>query len=212
MRMQETRGKEHLERPFSEACERNKVPIGEILRLVFTEPAHILEIGSGTGQHAVHFGALLPHLTWQTSDLPENHAGIRQWLEEAQLSNVLQPITLDVSGKWPKQKFDGIFTANTLHIMPWENGRKTLEGASRLLNHGGLLVIYGPFNYGGQYIAESNARFDEWLKARDTHSAIRDFEAVRDFAVRHGLRFCSDHAMPANNRLLVFARTQCPED
>lgn len=209
MRMQETRRKEHLERPFSEACERNKAPIGDILRHVFTLPAHILEIGSGTGQHAVHFGSLLPHLTWQTSDLTANHDGIRLWLEESQLPNVLMPITLDVSRKWPQKKFDGIFTANTLHIMPWDNGHKLLEGAAHSLNLGGLLVIYGPFNYGGQYTSESNARFDDWLKARDPLSAIRDFEAVSDYAGRHGLRLCSDHAMPANNRLLVFALTHC---
>lgn len=210
MRMQETAREEHLalEKPYSEACERNKTPIQVILHGVFDVPGHILEIGSGTGQHAVHFGATLPHLTWQTSDLSENHAGIRMWLDEAQLSNVLPPITLDVAGAWPDQEFDGIFTANTLHIMPWETGQMLLEGAARILKQRGKLVIYGPFNYGGAYTSESNARFDEWLKNRDPRSGIRDFEAMTACASLHGLRLSADHAMPANNRILVFSKVR----
>ena len=208
MRMQETLREEHLERPFSEACERNKHPIQVILHGVFDAPGHILEIGSGTGQHAVHFGATLPHLTWQTSDLSDNHAGIRLWLEEAGLPNVLPPIPLDVTGEWPQTVFDGIFTANTLHIMPWEAGQKLIEGATRVLKQRGKLVIYGPFNYGGTYTSESNARFDEWLKTRDPRSAIRDFEAVNECARLAGFKLCADHAMPANNRMLVFTKTQ----
>lgn len=210
MRMQETLREEHLasDRPFSEACERNKTPIQVILHGVFDVSGHVLEIGSGTGQHAVHFGAALPHLTWQTSDLPENHAGIRLWLEGAGLPNVLAPISLDVSGAWPRMEFDGIFTANTLHIMPWETGQKLIEGAAGVLKQSGKLVIYGPFNYGGAYTSESNARFDEWLKTRDPRSAIRDFEAVIECASLAGFRLCADHAMPANNRMLVFTKTQ----
>jgi len=174
-------------------------------------PGTILEIGSGTGQHAVHFGAELPHLTWQTSDLPENHAGICQWLEVARLQNVLPPITLDVTGAWPLMEYDGIFTANTLHIMPWEAGQQLIAGAGRALRSCGKLVIYGPFNYGGTYTSESNARFDEWLKARDARSAIRDFEAVNECARLAGFELSADHAMPANNRLLIFTRTSCPK-
>lgn len=213
MRMQETLRENHLkpERPFSEACERNKTPIQVFLHRVFDVPGNILEIGSGTGQHAVHFGAAFPYLTWQPSDLPGNLADIRLWIEDADLPNVLPPIVLDVNGEWPNTEFDGIFTANTFHIMPWENGQKLLAGAARALKQSGRLVIYGPFNYGGQYTSESNARFDEWLKARDPRSAIRDFEALRDCASLHGLRLCSDHSMPANNRLLVFTKMQCPQ-
>lgn len=209
MRMQETHREEPLapERPFSEACERNKTPIQVILHQVFDVPGHILEIGSGTGQHAVHFGATLPHLTWHTSDLPGNHAGIRMWLEAAGLPNVLPPIALDVNGEWPAQQFDGVFTANTLHIMPWEAGQKLIEGAARTLKQSGKLVIYGPFNYGGAYTSESNARFDEWLKVRDPRSGIRDVEAVIEYASRYVLRLSADHAMPANNRTLVFTKT-----
>lgn len=194
------------EKPFSEACERNKTPILAILRELFAQPARILEIGTGTGQHAVHFGAALPHVVWQTSDLPANHAGIQAWLDEAALPNVLAPINLDVNGSWPGQSYDGVFTANTLHIVSWDLAQKLVAGAGGLLNKGGRLVIYGPFNYRGAYTSDSNARFDEWLKDRDARSGIRDFEAVVKCAETNGMRLQADHAMPANNRLLVLEK------
>jgi SAM-dependent methyltransferase len=195
------------EKPFSESCERNQAPILERLREVFSQAANILEIGSGTGQHAVHFGAALPHLIWQTSDLPANHLGIQAWLDEAALPNVLPPIALDVNAPWPEQVFDGVFTANTLHIVGWDAGQKLIAGAGKVLRPGGQLVIYGPFNYRGAYTSDSNARFDEWLKNRDARSGIRDFEAVIKCAEFNGLQLEVDHAMPANNRLLVFIKT-----
>lgn len=194
------------EKPLSESCERNKAPILATLREVFCQPARILEIGSGTGQHAVHFGAALPHLTWQTSDLPANHAGIRAWLEDAALPNVLAPLALDVNGPWPDGAYDGIFTANTLHIVSWELAQKLIAGAGRLLRKDGRLAVYGPFNYAGNFTSDSNARFDEWLKNRDPLSGIRDFEAVVNCAEINGLHLEADHAMPANNRLLVFVK------
>ena len=194
------------EKPFSESCERNREPIHAILREVFTTPGKVLEIGSGTGQHAVYFSAALPHLIWQTSDVPANHAGIQQWLDEARLPNVLPPLTLDVHGTWPDGEFDGVFTANTLHIIDWAGGQKLIAGAAARLLPGGRLVIYGPFNYGGQFTSESNARFERWLKERNPVSGIRDFEAVLATAEAHRMRLLADHAMPANNRLLVFYR------
>jgi SAM-dependent methyltransferase len=194
------------EKPFSESCERNKAPILASLREVFSQPARILEIGSGTGQHAVHFGAALPHLLWQTSDLPANHAGIRAWLDEAALPNVLAPIVLDVNGPWPMHHYEGVFTANTLHIVSWALAQKLIAGAARVLEKGGRLAIYGPFNYGGTFTSDSNARFDDWLKNRDPVSGIRDFEAVMKCAEINGLHLHADHAMPANNRLLVFVK------
>ena len=194
------------EKPFSESCERNKEPILAILREAFSQPARILEIGSGTGQHAVHFGAALPHLTWQTSDLIANHAGIRAWIEEAALPNVLAPISLDVNGPWPERNYDGVFTANTLHIVSWDLAQKLIAGAARLLEQGGRLVIYGPFNYNGRFTSDSNARFDAWLKDRDSDSGIRDFEAVVECAEINGLYLQADHSMPANNRTLIFVK------
>ena len=194
-------------KPFSEASENNREPILVVLREAFAQVSGVLEIGSGTGQHAVHFAQHLPHLTWQTSDLPVHHAGIQAWLDEAQLANARPPIALDVNDKpWPVTPVDGVFTANTLHIVSWPEVVCLLAGAGQLLPPGGVLCIYGPFNYGGQFTSESNARFDSWLKARDPHSGVRDFEAVCAVALEHGLALQHDHAMPVNNRTLVFHR------
>lgn len=194
----------NADKPFSESCERNKDPILAILREVFPASAKVLEIGSGTGQHAVHFAAAMPHVQWQTSDLLENHPGILAWLNEAALPNLLPPITLDVNGDWPTQQFDGVFTANTLHIVSWDTAQNLIKAAAGRLQPGGKLAIYGPFNYGGQFTSDSNARFEDWLKARNPDSGIRDFEAVAACAKQAGLTLEADHAMPANNRLLIF--------
>jgi SAM-dependent methyltransferase len=196
-----------LQKPYSEACERNKDPILVILRQAFAGAGSTLEIGSGTGQHAVYFGAALPHLTWQTSDLPDNHAGIRMWLEEAELPNVRPPLALNVcEERWPVHGADAVFTANTLHIMSWPQVEKMFSGMGRILNPGGVVCIYGPFNYGGTFTSDSNARFDAMLRSRDAESGIRDFEAVQKLGLQNGLTFEADHPMPANNRLLVFRK------
>lgn len=196
-----------LQKPFSEACERNKDPILEILRSAFADASSVLEIGSGTGQHAVHFGAVLPHLTWQTTDLPDNHAGIRMWLEESGLNNVLPPLVLDVGAdQWPVGSIDAAFTANTLHIMSWLEVGHLFTGIGRILYPGDPLCIYGPFNYKGAHTSDSNARFDAMLRTRDPASGIRDFEAVQKLGSQNGLTFAADHPMPANNRMLVFRK------
>jgi cyclopropane fatty-acyl-phospholipid synthase-like methyltransferase len=194
------------DKPFSESCERNKGPILEILLGVFDQPGRVLEIGSGTGQHAVHFAGAMPYLTWQTSDLPASHAGIHAWLEEAGLPNLLPPLNLDVTGTWPSASFDYVFSANTLHIMGWPEVIRFFDGVGRVLRLGGRLAVYGPFNYGGQYTSESNARFDEWLKNRNPVSGIRNFEDVGKLASDAGLSLLADHAMPANNRILVWEK------
>lgn len=196
-----------MQKPYAEACERNKGPILEILRHAFAEAGSALEIGSGTGQHAVYFGEALPHLTWQTSDLPDNHAGIRMWLEEAGLPNVRPPLTLNVSeDRWPVVNVDAAFTANTLHIMSWPEVERMFSGIGRILQPGGALCIYGPFNYGGTHTSDSNARFDAMLRARDAASGIRNFEDVQKLGLKNGLELLADHEMPANNRLLVFRK------
>ena len=167
----------------------------------------MLEIGSGTGQHAVYFGKALPHLIWQTSDLPDNHAGILAWLNEAALINVKSPLALNVEdGVWPLATVDGIFSANTAHIISWPQVTAMFAGIGRVLAPGGIACLYGPFNFAGTYTAESNARFDVWLKARDPLSGIRDFEAVDALARAQGLVLQHDYAMPANNRMLVWQR------
>ncbi len=192
-------------KPFSEACENNQAPILAILREAFSTVHSVLEIGSGTGQHAVYFARHLPYLNWQTSDLAANHPGIHAWLDEAALPNTRPPIALDVNANpWPVEAVDGIFTANTLHIISWPEVEQLFRGAGQALLPGGVMCVYGPFNYGGKFTAPSNARFDEWLKARDPASGVRDFEAVCALALRHGLTLVADHAMPVNNRTLVF--------
>ncbi|WP_151636940.1 DUF938 domain-containing protein [Noviherbaspirillum aerium] len=194
---------------YSAACERNRGPILEVLRGALAGASRVLEIGSGTGQHAVFFGAALPHLTWQTSDLPQNHPSIRAWIDESGLPNVLAPIALDTGGEaWPRQSFDAVFTANTCHIMAWEEVVAMFAGVARLLQPSGVVCVYGPFNYGGRFTSDSNARFDASLRAQAAHMGIRDFEAIDALAGKHGLALSADHEMPANNRLLVWMKTR----
>ena len=193
-------------KPHSEACERNRGPILEVLREHFADRRHVLEIGSGTGQHAVHFAAALPRLSWQTSDVDSNLPGIRAWLQEAGLPNLPQPIELEVTGRWPDARFDAVFTANTLHIMSWLEVRAFFAALPKVLTPDALLAVYGPFNYDGRFTSPSNAAFDQWLKQRSPHSGIRDFAAVDELARSIGLTLVEDRPMPANNRTLVWRR------
>lgn len=193
-------------KPFAPACERNQGPILEVLRQYFPDRRRVLEIASGTGQHAVFFAPAFPNAIWQTSDVEENLPGIRMWLDEAALPNLPPPLTLDVTGPWPDDRFDAIFSANSLHIMPWSAVEQFFAGVGRALESGGILAVYGPFNYDGTYTSDSNREFDVWLKQRSALSAIRDFEAVDGLAGQIGCKLVKDHAMPANNRLLVWRR------
>ncbi|WP_337053328.1 DUF938 domain-containing protein [Pseudoxanthomonas sp. USHLN014] len=196
-----------VDKPFAPSCARNRDPILAVLRPLLARTRRVLEIGSGTGQHAVHFAAALPQLCWQTSERAEHLPGIAAWLDEAALPNTPPPLELDVArGPWPAQTFDAVFTANTLHIMGWPQVQACFAGLSGVLEHGGVLAVYGPFNYGGAFTSDSNAQFDQWLKARDPVSGIRDLEAVDALARGIGLRLEADHAMPANNRFLVWRR------
>lgn len=196
-----------MTRQFSDACERNREPILAVLRDLLAQVKTVLEIGSGTGQHAVYFGAALPHLTWQTSDLPQNHASIHGWLHEVQLPNVLPPFELDVSSaNWPSGPFDAVFTANTCHIMAWDEVCAMFAGAARALRPQGLMCVYGPFNYGGKFTSESNALFDMSLKAQGAHMGICGFEEVDQLARDQGMTLVADHDMPAHNRLLVWRK------
>jgi cyclopropane fatty-acyl-phospholipid synthase-like methyltransferase len=197
-----------IDKPFSESCVQNREPILAVLREIFADSRQVLEIGSGTGQHAVYFGAELPHLVWQSADVPAHHEGIRAWLDEAALPNVRPPIALDVSQPgWRSGRYDAVFSANTLHIMGWPEVEAFFEGVGEVLEAGGVLAVYGPFNTNGAFTSESNARFDAWLKARDPASGVRDFEAVDALARAQGLALRQDIAMPANNRTLVWRRT-----
>ena len=197
------------DKPFAPACERNREPILAVLRAHFADRSRVLEIGSGTGQHAVHFAAAMPFLVWQTSDVAENLPGIRAWLDEADLANTAAPLVLDVAGSdWPATRFDAIFSANTLHIMSWPEVERFFAALDRIATPDAKLAVYGPFNYGGAFTSASNAAFDESLKARAPHMGIRDIEAVDALARKAGFAMIDDVAMPANNRTLVWQRRQ----
>lgn len=194
-------------KPFSESCEQNKKPILSVLKEKLSDFETILEIGSGSGQHAVFFAEKLPHLTWITTDQSEYHPGIKMWLESCQLANTQGPLLLDVNqDEWPIKKVDAIFSANTVHIMGWSSVEKMFSGIGRSLEAAGLFCLYGPFNYDGQFSSESNARFDLWLKQRDPVSGVRDFEALQLLAAKAGLEFIEDIEMPANNRILIWKK------
>ncbi len=198
-------------KPFSEACERNRAPILEVLRDRFADRRHVLEIGSGTGQHAVHFAAALPHLSWQTSDLESGLPGIRLRIEESGLSNLPPPIALDATGSWPDGRFDAVFTANTLHIMSWPQVRALFTALPKVLTANAVLAVYGPFNYDGRFTSPSNASFDAWLKqCYSPDSGIRDFAAVDELARSIGFALVEDRPMPANNRTLIWRRNTTP--
>jgi cyclopropane fatty-acyl-phospholipid synthase-like methyltransferase len=191
----------------SEACERNREPILRVLRQWFTQPGSALEIGAGTGQHSVHFAGNLPHLQWQPTDCEENLAGIGLWVSEAGLPNLRAPLKLDVrDSEWPVQTVDYVFSANTAHIMSWADVESMFAGVARVLRTQGLFALYGPFNRDGRFTSESNQAFDASLRARDPKMGLRDDKALQALAREHGLRFTGEHAMPANNRLLLWTR------
>lgn len=193
--------------PFSQSCENNKWPILDILQRVFTEPALILEIGTGTGQHAELFAAQMPHLTWQPTDRPGDHELCRQRLNEAALPNVEEPLPMDVlDPAWPISRADGAFSANTLHIMGWDGVEALFRGLGSVLSRGGYFCVYGPFTEGGRFTSDSNARFHEHLRSQDPAMGIRDVDALKTLGEGTGLALIEQYPMPANNQLLVWQR------
>ena len=202
--------------PFSAACERNKDPLAEVLDQYLQSKQSVLEIGSGTGQHAVHFSNYFNGVHWQCSDRSENIAGIVAQLGNAHTdkdrTKLPDPISLDVDqSTWmpTPASFDMVFTANTLHIMPWQSVVNLFQGLAQVTHENSFLVIYGPFKYAGEFTSQSNAHFDSYLRA-DTNaeigSAIRDFEAIELLANQSHFKLVNDHLMPANNQCLVFQR------
>jgi SAM-dependent methyltransferase len=197
--------------PFSPACLRNQDPILAVLHRWLPSDARVLEVGSGSGQHAIHMARHLPGVHWQPSERPEALAGLaaRIALEGreglAPGAAVANPLLLDVcQAEWPAGPFEAVFTANTLHIMPAGAVPFLLAGSARVLSPGGLLLVYGPFRYGARHTAESNAHFDAHLRSLDPAMGVRDAEALIGEASALGLHLLADKAMPANNRLLVF--------
>lgn len=195
--------------PFSQSCENNKAFIAEYLLTLFAGQREVLEIASGTGQHATFFAGLLPTVRWQPTEIPANMDSLMPRYEAYSGANMLPPRSLDVCSRpWKVDVPDAIFTANSLHIMPFSAVQELFLELGERASLGTLLVVYGPFNYNGQYTSESNARFDVWLAAQHPESAIRDFEKVNELANEAGFLLREDHSMPANNRLLVWCRAE----
>jgi len=196
-----------MERPYSESCEQNREPILAVLQRFLPASGRLLEIGSGTGQHAVYFAPEFPGLTWQTSDRRENHPGIQAWLEAMPAQNARRPLTLDVShDSWPDELFDVVFSANTAHIMGEPDVMALFAGVGDLLPPDGRFLLYGPFNIDGRYTAPSNERFDQWLKAQNPNMGVRDKGWLQGLAQQAGMRLEETVDMPADNKILVWVK------
>ena len=194
-------------KPYAESCDQNRNDILDIIQPLLINSRSLLEIGSGTGQHAVYFTEQLPHITWYTSDRAENLEGIKLWLSDTDNEQLPPPIELDVRKKnWPEITFDTVFTANTCHIMNQQSVEVMIAQVGKHLPAGGQLIIYGPFNYNQKYTSASNEKFDRWLKERDKESAIRNFEDLNELAGKAGLNLVGDYQMPANNRVLCWRK------
>ena len=195
------------DRPFAEYAARNAAPILEILQREFRNSSRVLEIGSGTGQHAVTFAAALDHLQWQTSDLDENHAGIRAWIDNAKLDNVAAPLSMDVrEASENENEYDAAFSSNTAHIMGIDAVEKMFSLIGKALRDGGVFCLYGPFRQDGAFNTQSNADFDANLRERDPVMGIRHIETLDDFAAAAGLKRIRFYAVPSNNNVAVWVR------
>jgi hypothetical protein len=193
--------------PFSQSCENNKSWILDVLTRAFADRRQVLEIASGTGQHACHFAANMPWLQWQPTELPENMPALHPRCAAYAGDNILPERALDVCDEpWPVDIPDALFSANSLHIMPWAAVDKLFATLGKAAGGDVVLAVYGPFNYNGHYTSDSNARFDQWLAQKSPDSAIRHFEEVDRLAAAAGFALQGDHEMPANNRLLLWAK------
>ena len=196
-----------MNKPYAESCDQNKDVILSVISPLFFSLSNVLEIGSGTGQHAMYFAEKMPQLTWHTSDCKSYLDGINMWLADTGLTNVLPPVELNVStSQWPQLEVDAVFTANSIHIMQQQDVDNLINGVGKLLKQGGIFVIYGPFNYNGRYTSKSNEDFDHWLKQKDALSGIKNFEKIESLANSNNMQLVTDYEMPANNRILHFAK------
>lgn len=197
-----------MKKPHSEACDRNKDPILEVLKDVVTrDDRRLLEIGTGTGQHAVYMAPHFPFMEWYPTDRGDALAGMKLWFNEARVQNIQAPARIEIGkDELPKLKFDLVFTANTFHIMHWKECKSLIKQMGGRLREGARVVIYGPFKYSGAFTSESNQRFDEELKARDPLMGIRSFEDVKNAMEKNGFELIEDLTMPANNQILIFRR------
>ncbi|MDN3398462.1 DUF938 domain-containing protein [Psychrobacter sp. APC 3426] len=198
--------------PFSQACENNKQPILSVLQKELKDSLHVLEIGSGTGQHSVYFAPRIAHLTWQTSDVVNNHASINAWHAAHPAANLYAPLAFNLAhdpvpvNKAVAAPYDAVFMANTLHIISWPLVEQLFNLVGGVLPAHGKLIVYGPFNENGHYTSGSNQQFDISLRQRDVNSGIRNFEDIIELAEQHRLILNERYAMPANNQILVFQK------
>lgn len=193
----------------SPSYERNRDPILAVLRDVFAQTQSVLEIGSGSGEHAVYFAQHLAHLSWQPTNRPDELDSVEAWVEEAGLENLRAPLELDLFDELEARvEPDAIVAINVIHIAPWAATERLFELAENLLAPGGLVYLYGPFRYAERALEPSNEDFDGWLRARDPASGIREFEAVTAIAEAHGFLRVEDRAMPANNRSIWWRRVE----
>ena len=196
------------QKAYAPACDRNSAVILDVLRPILARCRTVLEIGSGTGQHAVYFAGRLPHLVWQPSDLPQALDSIHAWRAEAALDNLTAPLNLDLHAtETVDTDCDAMVCINTIHIVDWHAVEQLFALAGRLLPPAGVLYVYGPYRYADRPLEPSNERFDEWLKQRDPASGVRQFEAVNALARESGLELQGDVAMPANNRSIWWQKT-----
>lgn len=199
-----------MKKPYSSACERNRDPILEVLKKeIGPKNRRLLEIGSGTGQHAIYFAPHFSHVEWVLSDRASQHLGIKMWLKESKAKNITGPIRFEVGrGNFPRESFDLIFTANTFHILSWKECKTLMKMWARRLRKGAKVMIYGPFKYNGDFTSESNREFD--LKLKDDHPqrGIRAFEDINWIMIKNGFLLHHDYEMPANNRMLVYIREE----
>ncbi|MFZ4715493.1 MAG: DUF938 domain-containing protein [Bacteriovoracaceae bacterium] len=199
-----------MNKPFSEACERNQEPILNVLKKhIYPDDRRLLEVGAGTGQHAVFMAPHFPKLDWYPTELQNNIGGIVTWLKEEQISNIKAPTVLRI-GKddFPRLKFDVVFTANTFHIMHWKECKSFIKQLGNRLREGSRAIFYGPFKYDGKYTSESNESFDQVLKERDPLRGIRSFEDVNNAMIKNGFELVEDISMPANNQMLIYSRLE----
>ncbi|RUO65123.1 Protein of unknown function [Pseudidiomarina planktonica] len=192
--------------PFSQACENNKNPILPVLTTAFADCTQVLEVGSGTGQHAVHFAHNLSHLCWQASDQNDYLHGLQARIKAEGIAGQPLAVEFNVFNQAPDGGYDALFTANTCHIMPTEGVQRLFQHLGDTLRGVKKVCIYGPFNYAGNFTSDSNKAFDELLRTREPDMGIRDIEWIISLAQAQGFKLVNDHDMPANNRLLEFSR------
>ena len=200
-------------REHSPSYERNREPILAALRQILAQgrPAQLLELGSGTGQHAAYLAPRLPWIRWQPTELPERLESIRAWREASGAENLEEPVALDVAApSWPVDEADVILTINTIHIVPWEGVLAMIEGVGRTLREPGWFVVYGPFRFEDRPLEPSNAQFEQWLRQTDPRRGLRQFGQIDEACRAQGLRFGGDLEMPANNHVLWWTRGQAP--